>query len=74
MNWADVLSLIVAILLISVVALQQSTDDISDAFSGEKSELFKNKKQRGFEFALTITTLVLSVFFVLFVILARVIR
>lgn len=64
MIWADWIILILSIVLIVFVALQQSQDDIADAFSGDKSELFKNQKQRGFEWFLTIGTLVTSVIFV----------
>ena len=45
----DIFVLIVAVLLIIVVMLQGSKDDINDAFNGSKSELFKNQKTRGVE-------------------------
>lgn len=48
-TWADILLIIVGILLISLVVLQGTKDDIAQAFSGEKSELFANKKERGIE-------------------------
>lgn len=48
-TWADILLIIVSVVLISLVVLQGSKDDIAQAFSGEKSELFANKKERGFE-------------------------
>lgn len=48
-TWADILLIIVSILLISLVVVQGTKDDIAQAFSGEKSELFSNKKERGFE-------------------------
>ena len=69
MIWADWLILILSIILIVLVALQSSQDDLADAFSGEKSELFKNQKQRGFEFILTMTTLVVSVCFLTLLVL-----
>ena len=48
-TWADILLIIVSIILISLVVVQGTKDDIAQAFSGEKSELFSNKKERGFE-------------------------
>lgn len=69
MNWNDWLLLVVALLLIALVVMQSSKDSIDNAFSGEKSELFNNQKQRGFELILTrftfgtvIAFVVLSVF------------
>jgi preprotein translocase subunit SecG len=49
MIWIDYIAIIAAVLLVVAVLLQSSQDNIQDAFSGEKSELFKNKKSRGFE-------------------------
>ena len=69
MGFFDVLLLIVSILLIFVVLLQSSKDDINDAFSGGKSELFKNQKSRGLEAVLQKATWVIAVlFFVLAII------
>ena len=45
----DIFVAIVAILLIIIVMLQGSKDDINDAFNGGKSELFKDQKTRGIE-------------------------
>ena len=45
MNAIDVLLLIVSILLIGIVVLQKSDEDATKAFTGEKSELFSNKKE-----------------------------
>lgn len=59
----DVILLVIAIFLILFVVIQGSKDDIQQAFSGEKSELFKHQKQRGFELFLSRSTLVLSVLF-----------
>ena len=39
--WADILASISGILLILVVLIQQSEDDIQDAFSGAKSDYLK---------------------------------
>ncbi len=69
MIWVDWLILILSIMLIVLIALQQSQDNIADAFSGDKSELFKNQKQRGFEYFLTVSTLVVSVCFITLLVL-----
>ena len=49
MYWLDYILLVVSVLLIVIIVLQSSKDDGSSAFTGEKSELFANKKQRGLE-------------------------
>ena len=67
MIWADWLILVCAIVIIASVLLQQSSDDINDAFSGEKTELFKNQKQRGAERILFWVTLFASILFIVFV-------
>ncbi len=54
--WVDVLLIIVGVILITLVVLQGTKDDIAQAFSGEKSELFANKKERGFELLLSRVT------------------
>lgn len=71
MNWADILIVIVTILLIGAVLLQQSQDDIKDAFSGEKSELFKNRKSRGLELFLVRASAVLSILLIGLVIVSN---
>ena len=50
-------------LLITLVVLQSTKDNAANAFSGEKSELFNNQKQRGFELLMTRLTLGTSVVF-----------
>ncbi len=66
MVFYDYLLLIVSVLLVIIIVLQGSKDDVSKAFSGEKSELFANRKQRGAEKFVNIATAVLSVaFFIL---------
>lgn len=72
MLWSDWLVFILSILMVANVLLQQSKDDLQDAFSGDKSELFKNKKARGLESVLNITMAVFSVLFVIFIIVSRV--
>lgn len=49
MHAVDILLLIVSVLLIGVIVLQKSEDDAASAFTGEKSELFANKKERGID-------------------------
>lgn len=70
MAFYDYLLLIVSIFLIVIIVLQNSKDDVSKAFSGEKSELFANQKQRGIEKVINIVTAVLSVVFFVLCVLA----
>ena len=66
MSVLDIFIVINAILLIAIVMMQESKDNINDAFSGNKTELFKNQKTRGIELLLQRATTVLAVcFFVL---------
>ncbi|MBN2300529.1 MAG: preprotein translocase subunit SecG [Acholeplasmataceae bacterium] len=71
MIWIDYLIVFDSIFLAIVVMMMHSTDNISDAFSGEKSELFKNKKTRGFELFLMRTAAALAVFLVVAVVLSN---
>jgi preprotein translocase subunit SecG len=71
MIWVDFIAIISGVLLITAVLLQSSQDDIKDAFSGEKSELFKNKKTRGFELFLVRATLLFAVLLVASVLLSN---
>lgn len=66
----DVLLLIVSCLLITIIILQESKEDVNNAFSGEKSELFANKKQRGAELWISRITGGLSIAFFILAILA----
>lgn len=45
----DILLIIVSIILIALVAMQNSKDDIGSALTGANSELFKHQKERGAE-------------------------
>lgn len=63
MKWYDYLLLVVSILLIIIIVLQNSKDDARRAFSGEKSDLFANQKQRGPEKVINRVTTVLSIAF-----------
>ncbi len=66
MHTVDILLLIVSVLLITIIVLQESKEDASQAFSGEKSDLFANRKARGIEVWINYITGGLSVaFFVL---------
>lgn len=64
----DIFVFITAILLIIIVMLQSSKDDINDAFNGSKSDLFKNQKTRGVELFMQRATLVLAIIFIALVI------
>lgn len=70
MGFLDWLLLIVSVLLIALVMIQESKDDVKNTFSGEKSDLFKNQKQRGPELLLARITMGMSVVFVVVTILA----
>ncbi len=63
MYFLDYILLAIAVLLIVIIVLQSPKDDVNSAFSGEKSELFANQKQRGMEKIISITTTVLSIGF-----------
>lgn len=64
MMWIDYIVLVLSIALIAIVMMQNSKDDINDAFNGSKSKLFKNQKTRGVELLLQRVTIVLGVLFV----------
>ncbi|MFW5889395.1 MAG: preprotein translocase subunit SecG [Bacillota bacterium] len=62
----------ISVLLIGLVMIQESKNDVQNTFSGEKSDLFKNQKQRGPELFLARLTMGFSILFGLFAILAAV--
>ena len=66
----DWIILVISVFLIAIVMMQNSKDDINDAFNGSKSELFKNQKTRGPELWLQRSTAVLAVLFVIAVIVS----
>ncbi|MGM9971034.1 MAG: preprotein translocase subunit SecG [Anaeroplasmataceae bacterium] len=71
MNVVDIFIIIFAILLIIIVMMQESKDNINDAFSGQKTELFKNQKTRGIElFFQRATAAIAVIFFVLIIVRA----
>lgn len=74
MNIADYFVLAVSILLIIIVMMQTSKDDINDAFNGGKTDLFKNQKTRGSELFLQRSTLVLAIVYIGLVITAVVLH
>lgn len=68
----DVVLMIVSVLLITVVLLQSDkSESVSNILLGASSELFANRKERGFELFISRFTLVLGiVFFVICVIMS----
>ncbi|MGE4572511.1 MAG: preprotein translocase subunit SecG [Candidatus Izemoplasmatales bacterium] len=62
----------ISAILIGLVMLQESKNDVKNTFSGEKSDLFKNQKQRGPELFMARLTLGFALIFGLFAILATV--
>ena len=70
MHTIDIFLLIISCLLITIIVLQESKEDAMQAFSGEKSDLFANRKQRGFELWINYITAGLSIAFFVFAILA----
>ncbi|MDP2425156.1 MAG: preprotein translocase subunit SecG [Candidatus Izemoplasmatales bacterium] len=70
MQFLDWLLMVVSVLLIGLVMIQESKDDVKNTFSGEKSELFKNQKQRGPELFFARVTMAVSILFAVVTILA----
>ena len=62
--------IIVSCCLITIIVLQESKEDANSAFTGEKSELFSSKKERGIEVVIKRTTTVLSILFFVLAIVA----
>lgn len=73
MKAIDYIVLVVAVLLIVLIMMQESKDSIQDAFSGEKSDLFKNQKQRGIEKVMSIVTAVVAVLFLVLTFVATIV-
>lgn len=71
--WYDWILLIVSMALILIIVLQNSKDDVNNAFSGEKSDLFANQKARGPEKIVNGITAGLSIAFFVLAILIQVI-
>lgn len=70
MHIIDWFILVISLFLIVIVMMQNSKDDINDAFSGSKTDLFKNQKSRGIDLVLERATLVLAVIFFVLIIVA----
>ena len=73
MTAVDVLVFIISLLMIVVILMQGSKDNIEDAFSGNKSDLFKNQKSRGLEAVLQKATWVIGILFIVLTIISRII-
>ena len=63
MYFLDYILLAISVFLIIIIVLQSPKDDVNSAFSGEKSELFANQKQRGLEKIINMVTAGLSIAF-----------
>lgn len=63
MGFLDFLLFFIAIFLIILVMVQESKDDVKNTFTGEKSDLFKNQKQRGAELVVARISLVTAIAF-----------
>ena len=74
MIFIDYIAILATVFLIITVLLQQSSDNISDAFSGEKSELFKERKTRGLELFLSRSSYILIFIIVLAILLSNNLR
>ena len=70
MNWLHWVLFVISLLLITLVMVQESKDDVKNTFSGEKSDLFKNQKQRGSELIMARVTMGMTAAFVIVAILA----
>ena len=70
MKAVDILLLIVSILLTAIIVVQKSSEDATSAFTGEKSDLFANKKERGIDVWIKWITMGLSLAFLVLAIIA----
>ncbi|MFA6800666.1 MAG: preprotein translocase subunit SecG [Acholeplasmataceae bacterium] len=71
MFWIDYFVIVFSIVMIVLVLLQNSNEDMANAFSGEKSELFKNKKERGFDLFLTRASIITSVLLIVSIVVSN---
>ena len=60
----DYAIIIVSIIIIILVALQNSKDDLGNALTGGNSELFKHQKERGAEVYIVRATYAFSIVFI----------
>lgn len=70
MKLIDIIALVLAVFLITLVAVQTSADDAASALSGEKSELFLDRKERGLDVFMTRLTGLTAIAFILVVFIA----
>lgn len=63
MQFPDWVIFIASILMIGISALQSSKDDVMSAFTGNNSELFKNKKVQGPDVFFNRAMLIISILF-----------
>ena len=61
----DILMVIVSIIIIILVAMQNSKQDLGDSLTGGNSELFKNQKERGAEAHIVRATYVCAIIFLI---------
>ena len=73
MKAIDYIVLVIALLLIVLIMMQESKDNIQDAFSGEKTDLFKNQKQRGIVKVMSIVTAIVAIIFIVLTFVATII-
>jgi len=60
----DISLIVVSIILVILVAMQSSKDDLGSALTGASSELFKHQKERGAEVYIVRITYVFSIAFI----------
>jgi len=60
----DISLIVVSIILVILVSMQSSKDDLGSALTGASSELFKNQKERGAEVYIVRITYVFSAAFI----------
>ena len=65
----DILLVVIAIVLIILVAMQSSKDDLGSALTGANSELFKHQKERGVEVYIVRATYGCAIVFILLALL-----
>jgi len=65
----DYAIIIVSIIIIVLVAMQNSKDDLGSALTGGNSELFKHQKERGAEVYIVRATYTFSIAFIILAIL-----
>ena len=63
MQFPDWIIFIATILMIGISALQSSKEDVMSAFTGNNSELFKNKKVQGPDVFFNRAMLIISILF-----------